>query len=1111
MSTRVQTETETRQVSAEEQGEGNLPFHTLTPQGSWTTPTRRNEPINEEGELSIGRTLGSTPATQLFAERPMGSVGNQGEVESNHTYNIKATPHAGDLLSYQIRRAEGLGSEDSFPRLGGSNILPPSVQRAINEEEQSNKTPTNHSDNNNENEVVRSKSGESDRPILPAVPETGYVSNDVGRNLPERGDTTPIALPRTLAPQPYYAQTPVPWNYHPYTRQYESVMGSALTRPPHWSEPRSLPPPYPVNFTSYREPNSGLISRQGNPNELRARAREFARMTGHEGYRYLTHAEAINYVGQLAEGNWDHLPDTVVNMLKSLMYQEEMRRIYAATMNSGIASILREVEEQTMNLRPEIARSRPDMSRDVFEPGRRISPNNISDLAPSEMDQLLRDGTDRYEQLTGESLTRERAIQELRNVLVERGPSRVASRNTERTSGRVSNADTIRPSNPVFREGSSEGRRTEQVSSRHDNIQEAKNQEPRSGNSTGSIKQNEEHSAEPVVTFQDLEDKETDEPSNDNTPGPSKIKPGETRPEGYKYTPWPGETARSRENQINARNNALQQSLRSILEDTVESNINLENTTTSNTEERSNIRQGGTTHPGRTSMGRENQYQTPPWQFRGVRNDTRSTRETPNQRMSFNYTQNRNLPTISEIRESPDQVRWNNSTIWGNTSTPKGGKPPPSLPPPSENGREGRDESAGSQEGNSRQESHYGGPPGPPGPPGPTGPPGPPGPPDPPGPMGPPGPQGERNNASSNNSDMDKLQKESLLRESKLEIRKPTLFDGSNRTEWRPFLSDCFRMFTAKPTLYSNDQLKIAYASSWFTGAAARYYQNLVEREIDIPGHYLEALHEWNAFVQMFGRLFGVHDEQLFAQASLDKVLQRNEETFADFLVRFEDAALKTQYNDPALCWKMLRQIRRDLRNRLTLVGNVPPTFNEVIRRLLDLDGAREAFNEAGLSVVYTPNNPAIKNRTDQVNAQAGPGPTTQNYRNKSRNFNKTSEQDNSAQAKAAQVTPSNPSNRPFICLSCAEYRRRMDNKLCIRCGGTGHFGNECPPENDPLEEAMARMGIIIEEEEEDRELLYGLDEHGDLHQINCDGDKEDDEPELGNDNGAQGQMGEDI
>ncbi|THU85330.1 hypothetical protein K435DRAFT_869392 [Dendrothele bispora CBS 962.96] len=138
-------------------------------------------------------------------------------------------------------------------------------------------------------------------------------------------------------------------------------------------------------------------------------------------------------------------------------------------------------------------------------------------------------------------------------------------------------------------------------------------------------------------------------------------------------------------------------------------------------------------------------------------------------------------------------------------------------------------------------------------------------------------------------------------------------------------------MFVAKPTIYSTEQARVTYTSSWFTGAAARYYQNQVEQEME-NGLWIPSLHEWSVFVREFGRLFGLHDEMLHAQASLDRVIQRFGESFADFLVRFEDAALKTQYNDPARRWRLLLQIRKDLRDRLTLVGRIPSTFDEVVK-----------------------------------------------------------------------------------------------------------------------------------------------------------------------------------
>ncbi|THU87784.1 hypothetical protein K435DRAFT_866923 [Dendrothele bispora CBS 962.96] len=334
MSTRVQTETEIDRTNSDNQQGPNTSFHVRTPQGRWMDPSMNNGSSNVDSNVDMGRgrTVGDTTAARVFEDQPMGTVGENTGRRRTHQVRpqpqtpadpvirhiqYQSHPHAGDLLSYQIRRAEGLGSEESFPRLGGSNILPLSVRQAVSEEERSVDRRTVLS-NNSRMEREGEQDNNEDQSTHPAD-NTTEAQEPV--NAPPVINTPQIALPRTLAPQPYYAQTPLPINYQPYTRQFESVMGSALSRPPHWSEPRSLPPPYPVNFSTYREVNpiefnpnrrlnearqsalsdvtqSSIIHPQQTPIEtfalLGARAREFARVTGHEGYHHLTHAEAIN-------------------------------------------------------------------------------------------------------------------------------------------------------------------------------------------------------------------------------------------------------------------------------------------------------------------------------------------------------------------------------------------------------------------------------------------------------------------------------------------------------------------------------------------------------------------------------------------------------------------------------------------------------------------------------------------------------------------------------------------------------------------------------------------------------------------------------------------------
>ncbi|THU87785.1 hypothetical protein K435DRAFT_866924 [Dendrothele bispora CBS 962.96] len=401
-------------------------------------------------------------------------------------------------------------------------------------------------------------------------------------------------------------------------------------------------------------------------------------------------------------------------------------------MDSGIASILREVEDQRLT-------QRPGVNRDVFEQGRRISPTNISDIAPSETEQLVREGADRYQQITGGSLTRERALQELRNVLVERGPSRGASRNTERTSGRVSNTDTIRPANPVPPGSSSKNSKDGDTSSYHSALGELNVPDTGIQEEGNSLVEENMIPNNPRVSFPEPVRDETEEYTEIETPVPNRLRPGDTRADGYKYTPWTNNNPDRRDGQIAARNAALRQSLRSILEDTVESNTRMVDPSI----------------PGRDSDASMNtnfrtewvpipdQIPTQPDDSRGKQqsNAPRTTRttgigrerkgKTPIRRSDPHITINDMLPTIPELRESPEREPGENYATFGNNSTPRSGNPPPSPPPPSESegGASGR-----SQGGPIHHSSGYAGPPGPPGP---TGPPGP------PGPSGPQGSQGE--------------------------------------------------------------------------------------------------------------------------------------------------------------------------------------------------------------------------------------------------------------------------------------------------------------------------------------------------------------------------------
>jgi len=304
-----------------------------------------------------------------------------------------------------------------------------------------------------------------------------------------------------------------------------------------------------------------------------------------------------------------------------------------------------------------------------------------------------------------------------------------------------------------------------------------------------------------------------------------------------------------------------------------------------------------------------------------------------------------------------------------------------------------------------------------------------------------------------------------LTRESKLDINKPTPFDGSNRALWRPFLNSVLIMFNAKPLTYASDNSKITFAASYLSGAAAKYYNNLVERQATNENEtFLPALNIWSEFVKLFARMFGLHDEKMHAQSQLDKCLQIPRESFADFLVRFEDISNRTTYNDPAKRWRLLNQIRGDLRNRLTMVGNLPETYQDVVDRLLDIDGAREAFQDSGLMN----NSRAVSNNiSDPANNVDRNQPGTGYRTTANRIFNRNNPNP-PANTQATQFQPqgsssntvtqnqrsnssnnNNANNAPAVVrmawVTQEEYDQRRARGACTYCGEMGHFARECP------------------------------------------------------------------
>ncbi|KAL0565619.1 hypothetical protein V5O48_016405 [Marasmius crinis-equi] len=325
-----------------------------------------------------------------------------------------------------------------------------------------------------------------------------------------------------------------------------------------------------------------------------------------------------------------------------------------------------------------------------------------------------------------------------------------------------------------------------------------------------------------------------------------------------------------------------------------------------------------------------------------------------------------------------------------------------------------------------------------------------------------------------------RLHRDNINRESKITLKNPRDFDGSNRAQCRQFLSECVRHFTVKRTIYANDSDKVNFVISFTTGMAANTLQNWVEMESRF-GTPNPILHDWSLFVMEFRRFFGVHDEQMYSQAQLDTITQLYSEPFSTFITRFEDVAVLTGFDQLALRWKLLTNMLDSLRDRITYASTLPATYEGVKQRCLEIDGARQAWYEAGLFK---------KNRF--ANAQPNQTQKPTYYRRDYQPKDTRPAQANASQANAqAANMPADGKQKYTMFIPKHERNRRFANRLCLRCGGPGHQQRECenePNPHPPEDVAKARVGFTTNEgETEDEMVIYELIDGEDERELNED------------------------
>jgi len=296
---------------------------------------------------------------------------------------------------------------------------------------------------------------------------------------------------------------------------------------------------------------------------------------------------------------------------------------------------------------------------------------------------------------------------------------------------------------------------------------------------------------------------------------------------------------------------------------------------------------------------------------------------------------------------------------------------------------------------------------------------------------------------------------------SRAKVREPDTFDGTDPKKLRTFLVQCELCFQDRAKAFRLDRAKVTFAQSYLKGMTLEWFEPDLLNSGN-PADRPRWMDSWVHFVAELQSTFGPHDPIADAEHQLEHLRMKDAHRVTRYIVDFNRLASQVQdYGDGAL--------------RRLFYSGLPDRLKDEIARVgkpLTLHGLRALCQEIDVRYWERKDEISCTTKTQSTltptkSSNSG-GNSSNSGQEKSKTRNPSSSANSSGLSKATSNQSSSSSRLDLTNklgkdgkLTADGRKRRLENNLCMFCGGTGHFADNCPKKT---KKAKARAAAIAAE-----------------------------------------------